>query len=304
MKVVFVVGVTASGKSELAMNLAQTFGGAIVNCDSIQLYQGLEIGSAAPSAQEKMRVPHFLYQFVRPPNEITAGEYSRLFFECLAEIEKKFPIVFVVGGTGFYFQAIEKGMYPIGAADPALKQQVLDELKDPVRAAELYKEFEERDPVAAKRIFPNDHYRLGRAIEMMRAQGKTPTQAQQEFEEQQKPFPYPLVKVGIRLSKEELMPRVKARTEKMLAAGLVAETQKVLDQGFGHWAPLSSVGYYETKAYLEGKLEKDKLPEEIAAATMRLAKKQRTWFQRDEQIEWVSLGKENSAHDIIRKFIS
>src|SRR6185312_163592 len=182
VKVVFVVGTTASGKSDLALKLAQKFSGAIINCDSIQLYQNLNIGSAKPTQEERALVPHFLFDVVPEGQEITAGQYVKLCEETLKKIEKQFPVAFVVGGTGFYFQALEKGMYPTGHADEAMKQQVEEELSTPDGALQLYEELKAKDPIAAQRIFPNDHYRLGRAIELMRVHGKSLTEVQAQFE--------------------------------------------------------------------------------------------------------------------------
>ena len=120
---IFVVGATATGKSEWALRLAQEFNGVIVNCDSVQLYKKLDIGSAKPSREEQALVPHYLLDYVSPPEEMTAGNYCRDFYETLKSIPEEKP-VFVVGGTGFYFMAIEKGMYTVIPVPPEIQQQV------------------------------------------------------------------------------------------------------------------------------------------------------------------------------------
>lgn len=290
MKVVFVVGPTASGKSSLALSLAKKFSGAIVNCDSIQLYEKVDIGSAKPTHDEMKMVPHFLFDFVSPPDEITAGEYSRLFFSKLKELERKFPYVFVVGGTGFYFQAIEKGMFPIGATDEKIKAQVLLEMSEPDGPARLLYELRSRDPIKAEKISPNDHYRLGRAIEMIRAHGRSVTEIEEEFRKFQAKFPYPLLKLGIQIDRDVLRTRVRLRTQEMLEREWVHEVQDLLDEGLRDWAPLSSVGYREIVQFLEKKSDKNlkNLEDLIVQSTMQLAKKQRTWFQRDKDIHWLT----------------
>lgn len=293
MQVIFVVGTTASGKSALAMKAAKKYHGAIVNCDSIQLYQELNIGSAKPTAEDFQTVPHYLFDIVKPGEEITAGEYTRIFFQQLESIEKKFPFIFVVGGTGFYFQALEKGMYPIGAADDAVKKSVEAELMTEQGAANLYRELAEIDPEAASKIAPKDHYRLGRAIEIIRTHGKSVTAVKKEFASQAKPFPYPLKKVGIKISKEELLPRVQLRTEQMLSQGLLSEVRSLVERGYKNWSPLQSVGYKECLEFLDGEITSEKeLEEKIIMNTMRLAKKQRTWFQRDQDIQWLVPGQD------------
>lgn len=302
VKVVFVVGPTASGKSELALNWAQEFKGAIINCDSVQVFKSLDIGSAKPSKEEFGKVPHFLFDFVEVGQEFTAGQYSRHFFETLERIKHQFPVVFVVGGTGFYFQAIEKGMYQVGAAHPEIIRQVEAEMAvDPLK---LYEELKSRDPVTAAKIFPNDHYRLARAVEMMRTHGRPVSEIKREFEETRAPFPYPLLKVGLRAPKENLRPRVELRTDKMLKAGLVGEVRELLQKGLKDWAPLQSVGYQECVDYLESPgMSEQELRNLIVQNTMRLAKKQRTWFQRDSEIFWMSLEQVDMARSRIEQFL-
>ncbi len=296
MQVFFIVGTTASGKSALALHWAQKLGGAIVNCDSIQVYQGLDIGSAKPSAQERSLVPHYLFDFVPVGEELTAGQYQRIFFETMKDLENKYPVVFVVGGTGFYFQAIEKGMYPIGAAKPELIAEIEQELKTSQGAYRLYQELVQKDPIAASKISEQDHYRIARAIEMMRTHGKTVTEIKRDFEDQRKPFPYPLKKIGVKLSREQLLLRVQERTQKMLAEGLLSEVEGLLLEiqrlDKLHWAPMRSVGYLECVEFLRqagnGIVPRDAkgLEDSIVQSTMQLAKKQRTWFQRDKEIYW------------------
>jgi tRNA dimethylallyltransferase len=212
-------------------------------------------------------------------------------------------VVFVVGGTGFYFQAIEKGMYPIGAADPVTIQEVENEVQE--SPEKLHQELRDKDPEAAAKISINDHYRLARAIEILRTHGKPPSQIRKEFEESRAPFPYPLLKIGIRAPKEELLPRVAVRTQKMLKLGLLEEVQSLLDRGLSQWAPLQSVGYKEAIDYLKGRLtSEEELKNLIVQNTMRLAKKQRTWFQRDAEILWISRSEKELGLQRIQAFLN
>jgi tRNA dimethylallyltransferase len=293
VKVVFVVGTTASGKSDLALQTAEAVGGAVVNCDSIQVYQGLKIGSALPSNDEFKRVPHFLFSYVPEGKTISAGDYCREFFATLNAIKDKYPYVFVVGGTGFYFQAIEKGMFEEGPADSEMKARVEAELKaDPEK---VYQEMLVRDPSLEKKIFPNDHYRIGRAVELMRSHDKSLSEIRASFAAAAafSAFPYPLLKTGIGILKDELLPRVVARTEKMLAGGLIEEVRGLMARNPADWKPLSSVGYAEVVSFLRGELgavSERELFDLIVRNTMRLAKKQRTWFRRDGEISWFRPG--------------
>ncbi|PIS11011.1 MAG: tRNA (adenosine(37)-N6)-dimethylallyltransferase MiaA [Bdellovibrio sp. CG10_big_fil_rev_8_21_14_0_10_47_8] len=289
MKVVFFVGPTASGKSGIAHAWAKKYSGAIINCDSIQVYRSLDIGSAKPSPQEMKEVPHFLFDYVSVGDEMTAGRFQRDFFEILEKIKGQYPFVLVVGGTGFYFQAIEKGMFPVGASNPEIKADVEKELATAVGPGRLYRELQEKDPAAAEKISINDHYRLGRAVEMMRSHGKTRAQVEQEFREQQTPFPYPLLKLGLAVERDCLLSRVEVRVTEMLKRGLLQEVKVLIDQGHGEWAPLSSVGYRECVRFLRGEIPTElDLWKEIVQSTMKLVKKQRTWFQRDSELFWFS----------------
>lgn len=302
--VIFVVGSTASGKSEWALKLAQGFHGVIVNCDSVQVYKKLDIGAAKPTQEEQSLVPHYLLDYVEPPNEMTAGKYSRDFFACMEKIPPGVP-VFVVGGTGFYFMSIEKGMYPVVPVPPEIKKAVEEELQQEGGIIKLHQELLEKDPEYGTKIHLSDHYRIGRAIELIRSQGKSVTQIQQEFDQSRNEFPFPLLKIGPSWEREILRERIALRTKKMLEAGLIEEVKKLLDEGLESWAPMSSVGYKETISFLKGTLNREELCEEITKNTRQLAKRQRTWFQRDKEIHWFegSSGLEQ-AKALVEKFLN
>lgn len=301
--VIFVVGSTASGKSDWALKLAQQFHGVIVNCDSVQVYKKLDIGAAKPSKAEQALVPHYLLDYVEPPNEMTAGVYSREFYDCMEKIPEGVP-VFVVGGTGFYFMSIEKGMYPVVPVPPEIKNAIEEELRQEGGAEKLHQELLEKDPEYGAKIHLSDHYRIGRAIELIRSQGKSVTQIQKDFADSRSEFPFPLLKVGPSWEREILRERIALRTKKMLEAGLIQEVKVLLDEGLESWAPMSSVGYKETISFLKGNLNREELCEEIAKNTRQLAKRQRTWFQRDKDIHWFdgSAGYEQ-VRALVEKFL-
>ncbi len=284
-KIIFIVGSTATGKSDWALRLAQEFKGVIVNCDSVQAYEKVEIGAAKASAAERALVPHYLIDYVKPPSESTAGEYSRDFQECLKTISDSTP-VFVVGGTGFYFMAIEKGMYPVEKIAPELQKQILTEFAQPGGPAKLYQELLDKDPVYGAKIAPADHYRIGRALELIRTHSKSVTDIQVEFASKRTEFPHSLLKIGVEWEREVLLERIRERVAMMLDQGLIAEVQSLLAEGLAEWAPLNSVGYRETKAYLNGDITQAELLEQIVINTRQLAKKQKTWFKRDQDIHW------------------
>lgn len=307
-KVVFVVGTTASGKSDLALRLAQEGRGVIVNADSIQMYSSLDIGSAKPTEEEMQLVPHHLFSFVDPPNTITVGEFHRRFFELLKSFSPQ-QLVFVVGGTGFYFQALEKGLPQIPAARPEFQEPLLEKwAKNPESAIKDHQYLKLRDPAAAARIHENDFYRLARALDIIDSTGKPVTQVWEEHGAAAPVFPYPLLKLGIKGSREELESRIRLRTDKMIEKGLLREVQGLISQGFENWEPLASVGYKQAREFLlEKKSDQIALVDEIVMQTLRLAKKQRTWFQRDLSINWLNASDSGlalaEARELVGEFV-
>lgn len=284
-KVVFVVGPTASGKSQLALHLAGKFNGSIINIDSVQFYEGLNIGSAAPSEDDKNQVPHYLFSYVKAPDEMTAGQYIRDFYELIESGKVSSPI-FVVGGTGFYIQALEKGMYDLPEVTEEIKKEVLADYET-FGSEKMFTELKNFDPNTE--LHPNDHYRVGRALEVKRAFNLKMSEFKNAGAENKNKLPYPSMKIGLTFEtedKEKFMNRIQQRTMKMLNDGIIEETKGFLTQGFESWAPLASVGYLETKAYLQGQISREELPAAITQATMKLVKKQKTWFKRDEAILW------------------
>lgn len=309
-KVVFVVGSTASGKSDWALRLAKKHNGSIVNIDSVQFYEGLVVGSAAPSESEKKEVPHYLYNYIQAPHEMTAGEFLRDFYKLLEKPDLKFPL-FIVGGTGFYIQALEKGMFNIPEVSPEMKQQIEQEIAE-FGVEKAYAELIAFDPTT--KVHTNDAYRIGRALEVKRSFGKTMSELQAEFASddstQKFQLKNPYLKIGRLLSKDLLQTRVCRRTELMLKSGIIEEVQAFLKLGFSDWAPLKSVGYFQVLQFLrresdfesESTSEKSlqNLAEEIIQSTMKLIKKQKTWFKRDQTILW-SDGAPESEQQIERQ---
>lgn len=290
------VGPTAAGKSAWALEQAARVGGSIVNIDSVQFYRGLVIGSAAPSEDEKARVPHYLYSYVEAPAEMTAGRFVQDFHTLIAETPGlRFPL-FIVGGTGFYVQALEKGMFDVEPAPPELRRRLEAELAE--RGAEaLHAELRTRDP--GTRIHVNDHFRLVRALEIIRHTGQVPSRLRERPELNKNGFPFPYLKIGFDLEKEALAARVRERSRRMVADGIIEETAGFLGHGFHDWAPLQSVGYRETAEFIQaggqggGEARRERLADAITQSTRQLVKKQRTWFKRDPSILWSKDGQQD-----------
>lgn len=288
---IFILGPTASGKSQLALKLAQKISACVVNADSIQLYEGLEIGSAAPSHEEKKRVDHHLFQVIPKGQVWSASEYQEQAWRVISKELSSRPVI-VVGGSGFYIQALEKGMGDSKSEAPEVRAQLEDELLE--KGSEvLYLELQSVDRASAEKIHPNDHYRLLRALGYFRTYGSAFSEDQKVVKS--RVWPQPILKVGLKGSQQELSTRISARAQEMVDKGLLQEVQALLHEGLSDWWPLQSVGYNEARQVLEGDLEKSQLVKEITQKTLNLAKRQKTWFQRNPDIQWFALDQQDQA---------
>jgi tRNA dimethylallyltransferase len=278
----FVVGPTATGKSQWSLEQAVKVRGIIVNADSLQVFKFMDIGTAKPSNEDRQLVPHHLFDVCYPNERFTAGDYRRAALSVLEDqVKKGYENIFVVGGSGFYLQALEYGMFEAPEISEATKLITQDFVDRGVARQEL----EKVDPESFLELEANDLYRIRRALEVT-LEAKVPlSQLKRDFKPF--PFPYPYKKVGFLPDREIIRERVKMRTEKMLQMGLVDEVKNLISMGFEKTKPLESVGYLQCVKFLRGELDRSKLSDEIVMATMQLVKKQTTWFRRDSQIQWM-----------------
>lgn len=282
-KCLFLVGPTASGKSELAVQLAENLKAEIVNLDSVQIYRELNVGAAKPSKKLLERVPHHFFDLAGPGEELTAADLRRHVFDFLKKYNKEFVVL--TGGSGFYLKAILQGMYDLPKVSEEIKAQV-ESLGDEV----AYQLLREKDPKRAEQLNANDIYRIKRALEICLSTGQSMTDAQENFAKQPEGFPYPYQLIGLQAERDWLRERVALRTEEMLKQGMIEEVKGLLDQGYESWRPLSSVGYRQVMAYLKGDLQRDHLTAEINQSTMKLVKKQMTFFRGQFDVQWFEVG--------------
>ena len=294
------MGPTGCGKSALALALAEEFSGAILNCDSIQTYQRLNIGAAKPPPRDMARVPHFLFDQIPAGEVLTAADFREM---ALGVLHKELPqrIIFGPGGSGFYIQALEKGMFDTPKPNPQLDIQVREECAR-LGLPSMRQELLRLDPEYAAELSPNDTYRTLRAIVVIRDCGRKVSELRREFKPE--PFPFPLLKLGLSPSRAELQPRIVARTQAMLREGLVEEVATLLAEGFALWPALQSVGYQQTLAHLRGEFDLIRLEELINEKTLQLSKKQKTWFKKDPAIHWLPIEEPLApAREILRTFL-
>lgn len=283
MTVVVIVGPTASGKSEFAVRIAEKYGGEIVNADSMQLYRGMDIGTAKPSAELLQRAPHHLLGIVAPDVNFTAADFQLEARRVIGDIEQRGRLPIVVGGTGLYIRALLGGLAESPGGDEAYRAE-LTALAGRDGNSVLLERLRAVDPLTAGRLHVNDRLRIIRALEVHRQSGRPLSAFQDGFAEEWRPS----VKIGIDVPREELYRRINLRVEGMIAAGLVAEVQRLLSSGYGReLKALRSIGYKEICAYLAGEIPFAQAVDLIKRDTRHYAKRQLTWFKREADIKWL-----------------
>jgi tRNA dimethylallyltransferase len=290
---VAILGPTASGKTALSLALAEQFQGEIVNCDSVAMYREFEIGTAKPSAAERQRAPHHLFDCVDPDGFVTAGEYARRGREMLAEIKARHHLPILVGGTGLYLRALLEGLFP----GPQRSEEWRERLR--ARAGRrgsihLHKILRRLDPAAAGKIHANDLPKLIRAIEVCLSS----RQKMSELWQQQGRNPlrgFRILRLGLDPDRHELYTRINARAQEMFASGLVEET-KVFLQKYGSAArPLESLGYKQAVQFLRGEIIREQAIAGAQQAHRNYAKRQMTWFRREPEVKWLGGFGDDSA---------
>lgn len=284
-RLVIILGPTASGKSEMAVELARKFDGEIINADSLQVYRGLDIGTAKLSLEIRRQVPHHLIDLVEPDEPFSAADFQAAARQAIDDITRRGRKVFVVGGTGLYIKALVQGLVdsPSGAGEV---RQELEAMACRLGKEEMLRCLAEVDPDSAARLHPNDQVRIIRALESHRLTGRpiSVDRSAHGFSESI----YHVLKLGIQVEREELYRRIDLRVEKMLGEGLVEEVQSLLARGLTpDLKALRSIGYKEICAFLAGDCDLAEATRLMKRDTRHYAKRQLTWFKRDNEIYWV-----------------
>ena len=288
MKMLCIVGPTATGKTRLSVALAQRLGAEIVSCDSMQLYRGMDVGTAKPTEQEMGGVRHHMIDCLDPCEEFSVSRYVELADRCVQEIFARGKPVIVVGGTGLYVDSLVAGRefapFPQTGRREALTARAEKEGIEP-----LLRELRAVDPEAAESIHPSNQKRVIRALEVYLETGKTITQHNRET--RSRPPKYRPVWIGLDyVNRSALYARIDARVDEMFAQGLVDEVRRLLEGGVPERATsMQAIGYKELTAFLRGEGTEDAAREQIKLASRRYAKRQRTWFRRNPDVHWIDL---------------
>jgi tRNA dimethylallyltransferase len=273
-----ILGPTASGKSDLAMALARRVGGEILSVDSMQVYRGMDVGTAKPTAAERAEIPHHLIDMVNPSEEFTVARFVELADGVIGNTRA--PLI-ATGGTPLYYKALFEGLFEGPPADLAVRQRLAQE---PAEA--LHRRLSEVDPAAAARIHANDTRRVIRALEVYELTGRPITSFQTDWSAPT--HRHAATWVGLNWDKDALNRRINARVKAMIAAGWLDETRDLLRR-YGQLSKTASeaTGYADLIAHLQGKIKLDDAIEQIKISTRQLARKQMKWFRRWPQVTWL-----------------
>lgn len=288
MKVIVVSGPTATGKTDLAIEIAKKYDGEIVNFDSLLLYREINIGTAKPTLDERAQVPHHMIDVRTISEPMNAADFAREALPIIEKILAKRKLVILAGGSGFYLQALLKGMY-----DSPTTPEHITKKSDELYAAEGISPFRKilfsHDKGSYDRYHENDHYRVRRAVEHWWTTGSPLSEARAHKDDSNEKLerptihPWQICHIYLDLPKEEHLRIIEKRTDRMLQSGLIDEVKNLLTEGFsGLEKPLQSIGYKEALGLIFGVFRsKDECRERIIISTRQLAKSQRTWFNRD-----------------------
>jgi tRNA dimethylallyltransferase len=291
---VAVVGPTGSGKTALSLALAERFAGEIVNCDSVAIYREFNIGSAKPSAEERARAPHHLFDAVDPNHYMTAGEYARRARTVLGEIQRRGRTPIVVGGTGLYLRALLEGLFPGPERSEELRERL--RARQQQRGAEwLHRILQRLDPQAAATIHPNDTPKVVRGIEVCLASREPMSELWKKGRDPLAGFR--ILRLGLNPERNALYTRINDRARRMFDDGLVEETRRLLEKYPVAWA-LSSLGYKQAAQYLRGEIDLKLAIWAAQQAHRNYAKRQLTWFRREPEVKWMAgFGDEESVQE-------
>ena len=301
--VLAVVGPTASGKSALAMTIAKTLPGEIVCMDSMQVYRGMDIGTAKPTEAEQAVVPHHLLDIADPRDSFSVAAYAERAEMVLREIAARGKLPILVGGTGLYLRTLMQGM-PLGGAksDEVVRERLWAEAEQPNGKEALHQSLVEVDPAAADKLHPNDVRRVIRALEIFEVTGM-PMSRQNDIVPER---PFEFCVIGTQMEREVLYQRINRRVEEMLQSGLLQEVTALLASGISvDTQAMQGIGYKELAPVMEGMVDLADAEDVLKRNTRRYAKRQMTWFKGEPSIHWVDMQAENAqeeAGDIARTF--
>jgi tRNA dimethylallyltransferase len=288
---ILLAGPTAVGKSEVALRLAEKLGGEIISVDSMQVYRGLDLGTAKPSPAERARVPHHLIDAMELTDPFDAAKFAELAHRAVAETQSRGNVPILCGGTGLYFKAFLSGVGKAPPADSKLRAEL-----DATPLADLLRELAERDPETHARIDRQNPRRVIRAVEVIRLTGRPFSQQRADWMRATRNTQHASPAIGLTRAPDDLRRRIDARVDQMFARGLVDETRRLLERGLAHNpTALQAIGYRQVVEHLRGERSLAETIELVKIRTRQFAKRQMTWFRGQMQLTWATVAANESA---------
>ncbi|WP_285767117.1 tRNA (adenosine(37)-N6)-dimethylallyltransferase MiaA [Peribacillus sp. SI8-4] len=298
-KLLVIIGPTAVGKTKMSIEMAKLFNGEIISGDSMQIYKGMDIGTAKIKVEEMEGIPHYVLDIKEPHEPFSAAEFQERANACIEDIHNRGKLPIIVGGTGLYIQSvIYDYQFSEAPSDPdyreGLEKQIRESGIDPV-----FDQLRKVDPESAKRIHPNNARRVIRALEIFHCTGKTMSE---QLNEQPTDLKYETCIIGLTMEREKLYQRIDQRVDGMVEEGLVQEVQSFYDQGLKDCQSIQAIGYKEIYDYLDGRASLDEAVETLKQNSRRYAKRQLTWFRNKMDVIWFNMtnldGFQKKIHEI------
>jgi tRNA dimethylallyltransferase len=297
--ILIIAGPTAVGKTDAALLMAQESGAEIVSADSMQVYRGMDIGTAKPTPEQRRRVYHHLIDVADPAQPYSVGDYYRDARSAIGAIIASGGTPLVVGGTGLYIRALMKGLFHGPPADVEFRERLLMKEMEGGEGT-LYADLVRIDPEAAIKIHPNDLRRTVRALEVHALKERKMSECQQEHGFRDRPFPFRLL--FLVRSRSELYPRIEARVDRMIADGLESEVKGLMLRGLGRdLVSMQALGYGHFIDYFNGRAGYEETVLLLKRDTKRFAKRQFTWFRREPEAQWIDITGLDDPRDIVKR---
>jgi tRNA dimethylallyltransferase len=285
-KLVVLIGPTAVGKTKMSIELAKRLNGEIISGDSMQIYKGMDIGTAKIKPEEMEGIPHHLIDIKEPEESFSVAEFQQKVRPLITEITKRGKLPMIVGGTGLYIQSVIYDYQFSEAPSDESYRYSLEQFAAKHGVHALHEKLQEIDPQSAERIHPNNVRRVIRAMEIFHCTGKTMT----EWQKQQTPdLVYDVALVGLMMDREQLYQRINERVDQMMAEGLLNEVKSLYDRGIRDCQSIQAIGYKEIYEYLDGCITLEEAIEQLKQNSRRYAKRQLTWFRNKMPVQWFDM---------------
>ncbi|MFK2825075.1 tRNA (adenosine(37)-N6)-dimethylallyltransferase MiaA [Bacillus sp. B190/17] len=297
-KLIVIIGPTAVGKTALSIHLAKRFGGEIISGDSMQIYKGMDIGTAKATLEEREGIPHHLIDIKDPNESFSAAEFQQLVRKKITEITNKGAVPIIVGGTGLYIQSVIYDYQFSEAGSQTSLREKLEKEAEQLGNEAFYEKLKQIDPQAAGGIHPNNVRRVIRALEVYYTTGKRMSEQQ---ERQPNELLYETVLIGLMMERDQLYNRINTRVDMMMKEGLLEEVRTLWEQGIRSGQAVQAIGYKELFGYLRGEETLETAVEQLKQNSRNYAKRQLTWFRNKMQVDWFDLSDEENRQEKINE---